>query len=85
MNRIVFLVDVDNTLLDNDYIQAELKSHLGQFSRTCLRNLAIEIISVRFSDTASSTRKTWTCCRCHRSWSTILSLKACTRMRWKCS
>jgi FMN phosphatase YigB (HAD superfamily) len=30
MNRIVFLVDVDNTLLDNDYIQADLKSHLAQ-------------------------------------------------------
>ena len=25
---IVFLVDVDNTLLDNDYIQNDLRSHL---------------------------------------------------------
>ena len=36
MNRIVFLVDVDNTLLDNDYIQAELKSHLArQYGPAC--------------------------------------------------
>src|SRR3984885_2540849 len=30
MNRIVFLVDVDNTLLDNDHIQTELKNHLAR-------------------------------------------------------
>jgi hypothetical protein len=36
MNRIVFLVDVDNTLLDNDYIQDELKSHLArQYGPAC--------------------------------------------------
>ncbi len=28
MNQIVFLVDVDNTLLDNDHIQADIKAHL---------------------------------------------------------
>jgi FMN phosphatase YigB (HAD superfamily) len=28
MNHIVFLVDVDNTLLDNDHIQADIKAHL---------------------------------------------------------
>lgn len=28
MNEVVFLVDVDNTLLDNDHIQADIKSHL---------------------------------------------------------
>jgi FMN phosphatase YigB (HAD superfamily) len=28
MNQVVFLVDVDNTLLDNDHIQADIKSHL---------------------------------------------------------
>jgi FMN phosphatase YigB (HAD superfamily) len=28
MNRIVFLVDVDNTLLDNDHIQADIRTHL---------------------------------------------------------
>jgi FMN phosphatase YigB (HAD superfamily) len=30
MNPIVFLVDVDNTLLDNDQIQADIKTHLAQ-------------------------------------------------------
>jgi FMN phosphatase YigB (HAD superfamily) len=30
MNPIVFLVDVDNTLLDNDHIQADIKTHLAQ-------------------------------------------------------
>lgn len=30
MNRIVFLVDVDNTLLDNDDIQADIKTHLAR-------------------------------------------------------
>ncbi len=29
-HRIVFLVDVDNTLLDNDGIQADIKSHLAR-------------------------------------------------------
>jgi FMN phosphatase YigB (HAD superfamily) len=28
MNQIVFLIDVDNTLLDNDHIQADIKAHL---------------------------------------------------------
>jgi len=27
MNHVVFLVDVDNTLLDNDHIQADIKAH----------------------------------------------------------
>jgi FMN phosphatase YigB (HAD superfamily) len=30
MNRIVFLVDVDNTLLDNDHIQADIKTYLAR-------------------------------------------------------
>src|ERR1700761_1986808 len=30
VNRIVFLVDVDNTLLDNDHIQADIKTHLAR-------------------------------------------------------
>ena len=30
MNPVVFLVDVDNTLLDNDEIQADIKNHLAQ-------------------------------------------------------
>ncbi len=35
-NPIVFLVDVDDTLLDNDRIQEDLKHHLeGQFGAEC--------------------------------------------------
>jgi hypothetical protein len=33
---IVFLVDVDNTLLDNDHIQADLRRHLErELGATC--------------------------------------------------
>jgi FMN phosphatase YigB (HAD superfamily) len=36
MNHVVFLVDVDNTLLDNDHIQADIKSHLErQYGAAC--------------------------------------------------
>jgi FMN phosphatase YigB (HAD superfamily) len=28
--RVVFLFDVDNTLVDNDRVQADLKEHLAQ-------------------------------------------------------
>src|SRR6201987_1863130 len=36
LNQIVFLVDVDNTLLDNDHIQKDIKDHLErQFGPQC--------------------------------------------------
>ncbi len=36
MNQVVFLVDVDNTLLDNDHIQADIKVHLErQYGAAC--------------------------------------------------
>jgi len=36
VNGIVFLFDVDNTLLDNDAIQADLGDYLeAEFGRTC--------------------------------------------------
>ncbi len=36
MNRIVFLVDVDNTLLDNDHVQADISTHLArQYGPAC--------------------------------------------------
>ena len=35
-NSVVFLLDVDNTLLDNDYIEADLKNHLErEFGSQC--------------------------------------------------
>jgi FMN phosphatase YigB (HAD superfamily) len=36
MHEVVFLVDVDNTLLDNDHIQADIRSHLErEFGVAC--------------------------------------------------
>src|SRR5258705_3050855 len=36
MNQVVFLVDVENTLLDNDHIQADIKAHLErQYGAAC--------------------------------------------------
>jgi hypothetical protein len=36
MNQVVFLVDVDNTLLDNDRIQADIKAYLErQYGAAC--------------------------------------------------
>jgi FMN phosphatase YigB (HAD superfamily) len=36
MNEVVFLVDVDNTLLDNDHIQDDIKAHLErEFGAAC--------------------------------------------------
>jgi FMN phosphatase YigB (HAD superfamily) len=36
MNEVVFLVDVDNTLLDNDHIQSDIKAHLErEFGAAC--------------------------------------------------
>jgi len=51
MNQVVFLVDVDNTLLDNDHIQADIKAYLerqyGAASRdrywTILDELFVEL------------------------------------------
>ena len=33
MHDIVFLFDVDNTLLDNDRVQADLRDHLAELRR----------------------------------------------------
>src|SRR2546425_11684999 len=63
---IVFLIDVDNTLLDNDRIQSDLKRHLSL-------TWGIAIISAPCSATGSSTRKIFTCCPCPHSWWTTRS------------
>ncbi len=39
MNRIVFLVDVDNTLLDNDQIQADIRTYLARNTAPLPRSL----------------------------------------------
>ena len=70
---IVFLVDVDNTLLDNDRIQNDLKRHLerefgaaaatgtGRSSNSSSEIWATAIISAPCSVIGSSTRKIFTC------------------------
>ena len=36
MSQIVFLVDVDNTLLDNDHIQSDIRAYLAkEFGLAC--------------------------------------------------
>jgi FMN phosphatase YigB (HAD superfamily) len=41
---VVFLFDVDNTLLDNDTVQAELKSHLAEAYGTAARDRYVAIL-----------------------------------------
>ena len=50
MNRIVFLVDVDNTLLDNDRIQADIKTHLAQEYGAACRDRYWAILEDLFSE-----------------------------------
>ena len=42
---VVFLFDVDNTLLDNDTVQAELKSHLAEAYGTAARDRYVAILA----------------------------------------
>jgi hypothetical protein len=64
VSRIVFLVDVDNTLLDNDRIQSDLKLHLERefgFLNSSTLSWAIEIISAPCSVTGSNIHTIFTC------------------------
>ena len=45
---VVFLVDVDNTLLDNDRIQQDIKDHLEQKFGVALRQRYWAILEERF-------------------------------------
>ena len=42
---VVFLFDVDNTLLDNDTVQAELKSHLAEAYGAAARDRYVAILA----------------------------------------
>ena len=76
---IVFLVDVDNTLLDNDRIQNDLDVTLsvslaqlagigtGPFSKSSSLLWATVIISAPCNVTGSNTREIFTCFRCRHS------------------
>ena len=85
----VFLVDVDNTLLDNDAIQQDLKDHIeGVFGRAA-RDRYWRILDDLFTElgyrdyielssaTVSNIRARLSCCPCHRSSSIIRSPNAC--------
>jgi len=43
-NNIVFLFDVDNTLIDNDHVQADLREHLERAYGTAARDRYWEIL-----------------------------------------
>jgi len=75
---IVFLIDVDNTLLDNDRIQSDLKRHLEREwsrpaatilgdPRTALTDLGYRDYLGALQRYRSSTRKIFTCCPCRHS------------------
>lgn len=65
-NEVVFLLDVDNTLLDNDRIIADLSELLrsrlalravidiGKYSRRCVLNSAMQIIWAPCNATVSA-------------------------------
>ncbi len=90
---VVFLLDVDNTLLDNDRVTADLQRHLTQAFGAERQERYWAILEERRGHAA--TRITWrplryrekirtttlrhVCCTC---WSTCSPI-ACTPARWK--
>lgn len=50
MNRIVFLVDVDNTLLDNDHIQDDIRTHLAREYGSACRDRYWAILEDLFTE-----------------------------------
>src|SRR3569833_2684135 len=50
MNDVVFLVDVDNTLLDNDHIQADNKAHLAREYGPACRDRYWAILEALFDE-----------------------------------
>src|SRR5271157_3162786 len=77
---VVFLVDVDNTLLDNDHIQNDLRgisnvslaqlveTVTGRSSRPSLKSWAIAITSALCSVIGLSIRRTFVCWECPPTW-----------------
>ena len=85
MDEIVFLFDVDNTLLDNDRVQEDLGAHLaacyGEAAKDrywaifeeLRRELGYADFSARSSATGSRTCTIRASCECRAGWSTIRS------------
>ena len=98
---VVFLLDVDNTLLDNDRIIADLRAHLeqssapparsatGSTSRRCATSSATPTTSARCSATAPTSKAAKAassgCSRCRASSSTIRSPIGSIRTRSRSS
>ena len=71
---VVFLFDCDNTLLDNDHVLSDLRTHLmrefgaenseryWEIFEDCARNWATRTIWAHCSATGSSIRATRGCC-----------------------
>ncbi len=93
--ELVFLIDVDNTLLDNDRIQADIREHLAATYGTACRDRYAAILEqlwleLGYRDYLGALQRyrvehvrTWNCWPCRPSSSTIPSPSGCTRMRWR--
>ena len=79
--RVVFLLDVDNTLLDNDQIVTDFKQHLVQSLGVDLRGAREELGYADYlahsSVIGSSAHTRRTCWRSRCSWWTIRSPRVC--------
>src|SRR5579862_3431285 len=88
---LVCLIDVDNTLLDNDGIQNDLKDHLEQTYGSAARERYWRILEDLFAElgyrdylercsaTGRNILARWNCWPCHPSSSTTLLQPACSR------
>ena len=92
--RVVFLFDVDNTLVDNDRVQADLKEHLAQtygppratatgtFLKNCGRSSDTSTTLAHWSATGSKRCIARKCCGCRAGWSIIRSPTVFIPARW---
>jgi hypothetical protein len=88
MHDLVFLFDVDNTLLDNDRVQADLATYLieacgvdackltGIFSNSCGASSAMPTTSGHWNDSGSKRCTIQGYCACHVGSSTIRFIEA---------
>ena len=92
--RLLFLLDVDNTLLDNDQIERDLSAHLtkcsvgkrvtdtGAFWSSCEPSWDMPIFSVHYNVIAPNTFTTHTFSRCPHFLSITRSSTGCIPRRW---
>ena len=92
--NVVFLFDVDNTLIDNDRVQAHLKEHLeqtygppratgtGKSLKSCAANSDTSTTWARWSATGSRRCIARRCCGCRAGWSITRSPTAFIPVLW---